>query len=222
MKGRLATGTWKLQILDDQFVNPAGGIQADLGSLLNWSLSIQTATATPLPQAGNLMDQNQNAVTAEPATFAATSVTIDNTSLSANYSVGDILVVIGGTLAGTPTQRTELQVTSIGAGGTVTGVKVYQAGAYSQAPTNPLHAVDITGSGGGAAFDVTYTGTPGDIFAIPTPTDGPPFQLPYSQDTLPLIIPGPHNTSSSVALIRAAAQRRPTTWCSTAPVVPST
>jgi subtilisin-like proprotein convertase family protein len=40
--------------------------------------------------------------------------------------------------------------------------------------------------------------SPQDVFAVPAPVNEAPFHLPYSQDTLPLIIPGPHVTVTSV------------------------
>ncbi|HKI38793.1 MAG TPA: proprotein convertase P-domain-containing protein, partial [Gemmataceae bacterium] len=53
--------------------------------------------------------------------------------------------------------------------------------------------------------EVPNSTSPGDVFAVPTPTAGPPFQLPYDSSTLPLIIPGPHVTSTSVAFNPAAS-----------------
>ncbi len=150
------------------------------------------------PTTGNLMDQNQNRITGEAPDFVTNAVTL--VAAGRNYAVGDLLSVIGGTLAGSaPTQvPTELLVTSA-VGGAITGVSLFQAGAYTVEPANPVSVTDINGVGSKATFDLTYTSTAGDVFAVPTPTDnGPPFVLPYDQNTLPLIIPGPQMTSSSV------------------------
>ncbi len=64
-------------------------------------------------------------------------------------------------------------------------------------PTSP---VSVTGGTGFSAFfNGTFTVSGGDVFAAPTPVNGAPFTLPYKQDTLPVIVPGPHVVSASVA-----------------------
>ncbi len=79
------------------------------------------------------------------------------TTAGSGYNVGDLLTVQGGT-AGTPAQ---LQVTSVGAGGAITGVMVTpQDGNYTGLPTNPVSVTDTTGTGSNATFTLTFGGVP--------------------------------------------------------------
>src|SRR5207244_1169557 len=103
----------------------------------------------------------------------------------------------------------KLKVTSVNFfTGAITGVSVVQPGLYTVEPANPVSVTDAAKPlASGAAFDLTFANTAGDVFAVPTgtgvpgavtPTAGPPFQLPYDTTTLPLIIPGPQVSGTSV------------------------
>jgi hypothetical protein len=84
----------------------------------------------------------------DPQDAAAFEVTV--ASGASGYAVGNILSVVGG--FGQIT--TELTVTTIGGGGTVTGVSISNAGQYTEVPANP---VTVTGGGGsGATFDIVF------------------------------------------------------------------
>jgi hypothetical protein len=72
------------------------------------------------------------------------------------YTVGDILTFIGGRYL----KPAEVQVTAVGAGGTVTSITLpsrftsYYLGVYSATPANPISVSGGTGSG--ATFDTTW------------------------------------------------------------------
>lgn len=69
----------------------------------------------------------------------------------AGYAIGDILTVSGGTVVSTLTAT--LEVTNVAAG-VITGIRVFNCGAYSANPGNP---VSVTGGGGAAAtFNLTF------------------------------------------------------------------
>lgn len=69
----------------------------------------------------------------------------------AGYAIGDILTVSGGTVVSSLTAT--LEVTNVAAG-VITGVRVFNCGAYSSNPANP---VSVTGGGGAAAtFNLTF------------------------------------------------------------------
>ena len=69
------------------------------------------------------------------------------------YTVGDILTVSGGTPVSSLTLT--LEVTSVAAG-VVDGIRIFDCGAYSANPGNP---VAVTGGTGGddATFDMTFS-----------------------------------------------------------------
>lgn len=70
----------------------------------------------------------------------------------AGYAIGDILTVSGGTVVSSLTAT--LEVTNVAAG-VITGVRVFNCGAYSANPANP---VSVTGGGGAAAtFNLTFS-----------------------------------------------------------------
>lgn len=79
------------------------------------------------------------------------------------YAVGDFLEVSGGT-----TKRPcILEVTGVSSG-VVTTVSVYEGGAYSATPSNPVATAALTGSGNDdATFTLTFTGTV-DVTAVAT------------------------------------------------------
>ncbi len=71
------------------------------------------------------------------------------------YKVGDLLTVQGGTASA----ATQLQVTAIGAGGTVAGVSIVTPGAYGIVPGNPVGVIDVTTpAASNATFNLTYSG----------------------------------------------------------------
>lgn len=68
------------------------------------------------------------------------------------YTVGDILTVVGGTVVSTLTAT--LEVTSVAAG-VIDGIRVFDTGAYSSNPANP---VSVTGGTGTlATFNLTFS-----------------------------------------------------------------
>jgi hypothetical protein len=68
------------------------------------------------------------------------------------YAIGDILTVTGGTVVSSLTAT--LEVTNVAAG-VVTGIRVFNCGAYSSNPGNP---VSVTGGGGTlATFNLTFS-----------------------------------------------------------------
>jgi large repetitive protein len=60
LKGKAPNGTWQLEV-DDNFPAYDGSI----GSLVNWSMTLKTGTATSSIINGNAMDQNANSTTGE-------------------------------------------------------------------------------------------------------------------------------------------------------------
>ena len=85
--------------------------------------------------------------------IAGQNVTISGMS-SGGYNVGDILDLVGGTY----TTQAQVQVTSVN-GGIVTGVSIYNAGAYSASPSNPISTTASIGSGSGCKIGVNWTYT---------------------------------------------------------------
>lgn len=77
-------------------------------------------------------------------------------SAGSGYAVGDILTFIGGRYL----KPAEVQVTAVGAGGTVTSITLanrftsYYLGVYTATPSNPISVSGGTGSG--ATFDTTW------------------------------------------------------------------
>ncbi len=69
------------------------------------------------------------------------------------YVVGDLLSVAGGTVVLTMTARLEVLAVS---GGVITSVRIYDAGAYSTAPSLTANAV-TGGTGSSATMDLTMT-----------------------------------------------------------------
>ncbi|MFO0926215.1 MAG: Ig-like domain repeat protein [Gemmataceae bacterium] len=90
--------------------------------------------------------------------------------------------------------------------GLILTFRVLRQGSYSVPPTGtqfalggPYTTMPLIKYGQVAMFDITGTRiTGGDVFAVPNPENGVPFRLPYTTDTLPLIIPGPYVTGSTV------------------------
>ncbi len=75
------------------------------------------------------------------------------------YALGEILTDNSGT--GTATQRAQFEVTAL-SGSTVTGVRIYSAGAYTADPTDPI-ATSSSGSGTGCTLNLTLTDTGWDV-----------------------------------------------------------
>jgi len=74
------------------------------------------------------------------------------------YSVNDIVTVVGGVYGQSPATFT---VTSISAGGVVTGLSLTSPGAYTSTPSNPVSVTD-SGSGSGLTLNLTFgTGSGG-------------------------------------------------------------
>ncbi len=70
------------------------------------------------------------------------------------YAVGDFLQALGGT-----TKRPCILEVTGESSGVITAVSLYEAGAYSVAPGNPVATVALTGSGNDdATFTLTFTG----------------------------------------------------------------
>lgn len=65
------------------------------------------------------------------------------------YTVGDVLIVSGGTSH----SAAKLRVTTIGGGGAITGIVVQEGGAYTVNPTNPVSVTGGTGTT--ATFNLT-------------------------------------------------------------------
>ena len=73
------------------------------------------------------------------------------TAAGTGYTVGDILTLSGGT----SNTKAQVQVTTIGTGGAITGFSIYNFGDYTAAPANP---VSVTGGFGSAAtFTITWS-----------------------------------------------------------------
>jgi len=70
----------------------------------------------------------------------------------AGYVVGDILTVSGGTVVSSLTAT--LEVTSVAAG-VIDGIRVFNCGAYSSNPANPVSHTG--GTGAGATFNLTFS-----------------------------------------------------------------
>jgi hypothetical protein len=70
------------------------------------------------------------------------------------YAVNDTVVLNGGNPINN--QRTVLKVTSVGAGGAITGVTIQTPGTYNSPPTNPVAQLSTSGSGTGATFNLTW------------------------------------------------------------------
>ena len=199
MNGGTVDGTWVLQITDQFSTN--------IGSLTNWSLSINSKapTATPSLQNGNLMDQNANGTAGEDATTTPYTgltpgdvyavPTPDPTVLPVTYDLNNNLVAFSGGGTGATAVATV-------SGGVITGVTLTSGGSgYTSAPT-------ITFSGGGTGATAVAMVSPGGVVTGLTLTSGgtgyddgesAPFpQGPYNSTTLPLIVAGPSVVSTSV------------------------
>jgi hypothetical protein len=77
---------------------------------------------------------------------------------TSGFAVGDTVTLTGGTF----TAATVLKVTSVSAGGIITGVIVQTPGDYSTAPSNPVSMGSTSGAGVGTpTFTMTYPATSG-------------------------------------------------------------
>ena len=78
--------------------------------------------------------------------------TVDSISAAGSgYVVGEIITFTGGTFS----VATQLEVTSVGGSGDVTGVRIYNAGIYTVNPSDS-NATTASASGTGATFTHTY------------------------------------------------------------------
>jgi subtilisin-like proprotein convertase family protein len=68
------------------------------------------------------------------------------------YAVGDFINISGGIFHSVAT----LGVTSVGPGGAITGVSIFNPGNYIVPPTNPVAQASTTGTGSGANFNLTF------------------------------------------------------------------
>jgi hypothetical protein len=109
---------------------------------------------------GNVSTAPDVAVTKTADVAATTSTTV--AAGGSGYAVNDFLTLTGGTF----TKAAQFKVTSIGAGGAVTGVSLVTAGAYSALPTNPVGTTD-SGSGTGATLNLAWDGTPKSVTVNP-------------------------------------------------------
>jgi subtilisin-like proprotein convertase family protein len=80
-------GNWRLQIVD---LFPAGG--GDLGTLVNWSLTLQTGTVTFNTNTGNFMDQNANANTDELPVAPASGNVWSNDAYAAPDPLNGVMI----------------------------------------------------------------------------------------------------------------------------------
>ena len=88
------------------------------------------------------------------------------------YVVGDILTVTGGTF----TTAATLKITSIGSGGTITGVTVVNPGSYSS--LTGITGAASGGTGTGAVFSLFFTGElVAEWYAINVSSGTPAFQM---------------------------------------------
>lgn len=72
-----------------------------------------------------------------------------------NYQVNDTITIAGGTLTSAATPAV-LTVSSVSAGGVVTGVYVSTPGAYTALPSNPVSQASTSGIGSGAEFVIVW------------------------------------------------------------------
>ncbi|MEZ6142256.1 MAG: proprotein convertase P-domain-containing protein [Zavarzinella sp.] len=182
--GENPLGTWTLEI-DDV-------LPADVGTLLDWSLTITPGQAGPV--VGNLMDQNANSISAETVEV--------NTSIStllapANATTQQIALNDGTGFNGEPytiqVGREQMRVVSSQFFGPTLVLDVIRG----------WNGTRVEAHGIGAT--VTRVSTP-DIFSNPRPiasvnngiTTANPFVGPYDPQTLPLIIPGLHVLHTSL------------------------
>lgn len=101
---------------------------------------------------------NYNATDYDDALLRLVDLAVNNNVIAAainaggaGYAIGDILTVSGGTVVSALTAT--LEVTNVAAG-VITGIRVFNCGAYSANPGNP---VSVTGGGGAAAtFNLTF------------------------------------------------------------------
>lgn len=104
----------------------------------------QTGTATDHV---DLLDKLVKVATGNSASAAAIN------AAGTGYTLGDILTVSGGTSSYPVT----IEVTTVGGGGAVTGVRIQTGGAYTANPSNPVSVTGGTGSS--ATFNLTMAAT---------------------------------------------------------------
>ncbi len=143
LNGKNYLGTWKLQIQNNG---------SNTGALNAWSLNPVTVTQTS-PSSFEIGFPTQTISGTYSVVVGPDSVGnyIEDTALyrafvvaaGTGYRVGDLLQVQGG--VGTPA---EFQVTTIGSGGTLTGVELVEPGAYTTDPISPAAIKDLTNAAG--------------------------------------------------------------------------
>lgn len=119
------------------------------------AISKALATLTVTPGTGytsrpTLTFTGGGATTQATATIDLQAVTFAIAAAGANYIVGDILTLSGGT----PVTAAQARVTTIGGGGAITGLSVFNPGDYTAIPGNP---VATTGGSGNGAATITVT-----------------------------------------------------------------
>ena len=148
---------------------------------------------------GNLMDQNANTMTGEPAVATATTLNFGNSV----PSLGLRTTMTVASSAGFPAVPFVVQVDSeqievIGESGTNNTIWTVRRGFNNTTEAPFGHAKGAT---------VVIINEP-DAYSIPTPVNGVPFTAPYNDQTLPIIIPGPHVVATSVPVNGAFTQGR--------------
>ncbi len=174
-----------LTVDDGTFTNPAQltvtSVDAN-GAILAFTITqAGSYSVEPSSPDDNVVD------TTDPGEAIAAAIV----GKGSGYKVNDLLTVLGGTFS-TPV---ELQVSTIGAGGTITGVTIFQAGDYGILPANPVSVTDLTTPAGtGATFKLTWTGATGAEFNLafgstfqigfPTQTASGTYSFVYGPDSL--------------------------------------
>ncbi|MEQ1729732.1 MAG: putative Ig domain-containing protein, partial [Vicinamibacterales bacterium] len=120
-----------------------------------------TVNAFDITTAGDLPDATQNASYSQSfasgcsGTCTWTSAAAGSTTIvsgGTGYHVGDVLTVSGGT--GT---AAKFNVTTVDAGGGITGVSLNTAGSYTARPSNPAATTVVPAPGTGATLNIAWT-----------------------------------------------------------------
>jgi len=137
---------------------------ANVAATITASMSGTTLTVSAIGT-GQVLYPGQtitgSTVTANTIITALGSGTVLSDSIATagtGYAVNDTVTVLGGVYGNSPATYT---VSSIGSGGTVTGLTATYAGAYTSNPTNPA-STSTNGAGTGLTLNLTFgTGTGG-------------------------------------------------------------
>jgi hypothetical protein len=153
-----ATNTMYLVAQTKEVRPPMGGVAHYVDTL--YAIDIRTGNDRPTNAAvviGDSLgdDATHNTLLSVPGIGAGSGAATAAVQVGGSgYAVNDTVVLNGGNPINN--LRTVLRVTSVDAGGAITGISIQTPGTYNSAPSDPAAQLSTSGSGTGAMFNMTW------------------------------------------------------------------